>query len=126
MVYQLQGTVVKRTYSQIDMDARRKIVRWRMANIGVEVIAVKLGRYRSIFRELRRNTFEDQQMRDLNGYYGVTANSTACERCAKLRKLARSRTCVSRFDDQPKRSRMEAGGVQPPMVEIFPSSLSRA
>lgn len=81
---------MKRTYSQIDMDERRKIARWRMAGIGVEVIAEKLGRHRStIFRELRRNTFEDQQMPDLNGYYCVTANAMARERRAKLRKLAR-------------------------------------
>jgi IS30 family transposase len=72
------------------MDERRKIARWRMAGICVEVIAEKLGRHRStIFRELRRNTFEDQKMPDLNGYYCVTANSMARERRAKLRKLAR-------------------------------------
>ena len=81
---------MERTYSQIDMDERRKIARWLMAGIGVEVIAEKLGRHRSsIFRELRRNTFEDQQMPDLNGYYCVTANAMARERRAKLRKLAR-------------------------------------
>ena len=44
---------MKRTYSQIDMDERRKIARWRMAGISVDVIAEKLGRHRStIFREL--------------------------------------------------------------------------
>ena len=32
---------MKRTYSQIDMDERRKIARWRMAGVGVEVIAEK-------------------------------------------------------------------------------------
>jgi IS30 family transposase len=90
MPYQLQGRPMKRTYSQIDMDERREIARWRMAGIGVEVIAEKLGRHRStISRELRRNTFEDQQIPDLNGYYCVTANAMARERRAKLRKLAR-------------------------------------
>ncbi len=74
---------MKRTYSQIDMDERREIARWRMAGIGVEVIAEKLGRHRStIFRELRRNTFEDQQMPDLNGYYCVRADALARGRCA--------------------------------------------
>ncbi|MFW8642027.1 hypothetical protein ACOJBO_01180 [Rhizobium beringeri] len=30
---------MKRTYSQIDMDERRKIARWRTAGISVDVIA---------------------------------------------------------------------------------------
>jgi IS30 family transposase len=81
---------MKRTYSQIDLDERRKIARWRTAGISVDVIAEKLHRYRStIFRELHRNTFEDGEMPDLNGYYCVMANDMARERRAKLRKLAR-------------------------------------
>lgn len=81
---------MKRTYSQIDMDERRKIARWRSAGISVDVIAEKLHRHRStIFRELRRNAFVDEKMPDLNGYYCVTANDMARERRAKLRKLAR-------------------------------------
>jgi hypothetical protein len=81
---------MERTYSQIDMDERRKIARWRTAGVNVDVIAEKLGRHRStIFRELRRNTFTDAQMPELNGYYCVTANDMARERRAKLRKLAR-------------------------------------
>ncbi len=80
---------MKRTYSQIDMDERRKIARWRTAGISVDVIAEKLRRHRStIFRELRRNTFEDREMPDLNGYYCVMANDMARERRAKLRKGA--------------------------------------
>jgi len=81
---------MRRTYSQIDMDERRKIARWRSAGISVDVIAEKLHGHRStIFRELRRNTFVDPQMPDLSGYYCVTANDMARERRAKLRKLAR-------------------------------------
>jgi IS30 family transposase len=81
---------MKRTYSQIDLDERRKIARWRTAGISVDVIAEKLHRHRStIFRELRRNAFEDGEMPDLNGYYCVMANDVARERRAKLRKLAR-------------------------------------
>jgi IS30 family transposase len=79
-----------RTYSQIDMDERRRIARWRMAGISIEIIAEKLGRHRStIFREIKRNTLVDPQMPDLNGYYCVTANDLARERRAKLRKLVR-------------------------------------
>ncbi len=82
--------LLRRTYSQIDMDERRRIARWRAAGLSVTVIAEKLGRHRStIFRALKRNAFEDPQMPDLSGYYCVTANEMARERRAKLRKLAR-------------------------------------
>lgn len=37
---------MKRTYSQIDMDERRKIERWRRSGVIVDVIAEKLGRHR--------------------------------------------------------------------------------
>lgn len=81
---------MERTYSHIDLDERRKIVRWRTAGLSVEVIAEKLGRHRStIFREFKRNTFADKDVPDLNGYYCVTAHDMACERRTKLQKLAR-------------------------------------
>jgi IS30 family transposase len=81
---------MERTYSHIDLDERRKIARWRMAGVNVEIIAEKLGRHRStIFREIKRNTFVDTEVPDLNGYYCVSAHDMACGRRAKLRKLAR-------------------------------------
>ncbi|MCF1485705.1 helix-turn-helix domain-containing protein, partial [Agrobacterium vitis] len=81
---------MKRTYSHIDLDERRKIARWRMAGQSIEMIAETLGRHRStIFCEIKRNTFIDEVVPDLNGYYCVTAHDMACERRAKLRKLAR-------------------------------------
>lgn len=81
---------MKRTYSHIDLDERRKIARWRMAGMTVGVIAEKLGRHRStVFREIKRNTFIDRAVADLSGYYCVTAHDMACERRLKLRKLAR-------------------------------------
>jgi len=76
---------MRRTYSQIGLDERRKIARWRTAGLSVAVIAEKLGRHRStIFREVRRNTFVDRQIPDLSSYYCVTAHEMACERRAKL------------------------------------------
>lgn len=81
---------MRRAYSQIDMDERRRIARWRAAGLSAIVIAEKLGRHRStIFRELRRNAFEDPTMPDLSGYYCVTANEMTRERRAKLQTLAR-------------------------------------
>lgn len=84
---------MKRTYSQINMDERRKIERWRQAGVHVEVIAEKLGRHRStIFRELQRNTFRDNELPELTGYYCVAAHRTAANRRARLRKLVRYST----------------------------------
>lgn len=51
---------MERTYSQIDIDERPRIARWRAAGLSATVIAEKLGRQRStIFHELKRNAFED-------------------------------------------------------------------
>lgn len=81
---------MRSTYSHIDLDERRKIARWRMAGLGVEMIAEKLGRHRStIFREIKRKMFVDDVMPELNGYYCVTANDIARERRTRLRKLMR-------------------------------------
>jgi transposase, IS30 family len=77
-------------YSHIDMDERRKIERWHAAKISVDEIANKLGRHRStIFRELKRNQFDDVEMPKLCGYYCVTAEQQATRRRYNLRKLIR-------------------------------------
>ena len=81
---------MRRTYSHIDLDERRRIARWRSAGLSVDLIAQKLGRHRStIFRELKRNTSVDSLMPDLRGYYCVAAHDMGCERRGKLRKLVR-------------------------------------
>ncbi len=78
------------TYSHLGIEERRKIERWRAAKISVDVIAEKLGRHRStIFRELKRNAFEDRELPDLNGYYSMTANQLAQDRRYRQRKLVR-------------------------------------
>lgn len=59
---------MKRTYSQIDLDERRKIARWRQAGVSVDVIAEKLG---------------------LTGYFCVAADSKAKARRSRYRKLVR-------------------------------------
>ncbi len=80
----------KRPYSQIGIEERRKIERWRAAKVGVDEIAEKLGRHRStIFRELRRNSFDDAEMPSIAGYYGATADHKAKKRRYNLRKLTR-------------------------------------
>ena len=38
---------MKRTYSHIDLNERRRIARWRHAGLRIDIIAEKLGRHRS-------------------------------------------------------------------------------
>lgn len=81
---------MERTYAHIDLDERRKIARWRTAKLSVDAIAEKLGRHRStIFRELKRNRFVDDQIMDLTGYYCTVADQKARERRTRQRKLLR-------------------------------------
>lgn len=82
--------LLRHTYSQITLDERRKIERWRAAKISVDIIAEKLGRHRStISRELKRNIFDDPEMRELTGYYGLVADTKSKDRRYNLRKLMR-------------------------------------
>lgn len=81
---------MKHTYSQLDLDERRKIERWHRAGVPVDVIAEKLDRHRStIFREIARNKFDDAEMPELIGYFCVAAHGKARERRNRHRKLVR-------------------------------------
>ena len=54
------------------------------------MIAVRLQRDRStIYREIKRNRFVDEELPELNGYYGVLAQKTASQRRHRRRKLVR-------------------------------------
>jgi len=56
------------TYSHVDLDERRKIARWRTANLSVDVIAERHGRHRStILPQLKRNRFVDDEIIEPTG-----------------------------------------------------------
>lgn len=94
---------MKSTYSQLGMDERRKLEKWRHAKVSVDVIAEKLGRHRStIFRELRRNQFQDTSMPKVVGYFGVVAQMKAASRRARERKLMRHRDLRERIVERIK------------------------
>lgn len=81
---------IRRTYSHISLEERRKIERWRAAKVSVDVMAEKLGRHRStVFRELRRNRFHDPLMPTVRGYFGVAADLMTRQRRHDRRKLVR-------------------------------------
>lgn len=76
------------SYSHLTLDERLKIERWRRADVSPTRMAEALGRHRStIFRELKRNYFKDDQWSDINGYYAVAAHEDCARRRSRKRKL---------------------------------------
>ncbi|AKO99138.1 hypothetical protein MALG_04005 (plasmid) [Marinovum algicola DG 898] len=75
-------------YSHLTLEERRKIDKWHDAKMSVPEIADRLGRApSSIYRELKRNVYEDTEIPELNGYYSVTAQTAYERRRAIHRKL---------------------------------------
>ena len=76
--------------AQLSVEERRKIERWRLAKISPDEMARVLGRHRStIFRELRRNHFQDRDFPKVVGYFAMAAHRQTADRRARQRKLVR-------------------------------------
>ena len=57
------------------------------AKMPVSKIAAEIGRHRStVYREIRRNYFTDDELPYLDGYYGMNAQKYASDRRARRRK----------------------------------------
>ena len=68
-------------HMEFGVEERWQIERLRNARAPVASIARKLGRHRStIYRELTRNRFTDEENPYLDGYYGMVAQGIAAER----------------------------------------------
>jgi IS30 family transposase len=77
-------------HTELDLRERRAIENMLNANVPVCKIAAEIGRHRStIYREIKRNHFEDEELPYLSGYYGVNAQRYASKRRARRRKLVR-------------------------------------
>ncbi|WP_143096218.1 helix-turn-helix domain-containing protein, partial [Tranquillimonas alkanivorans] len=75
---------------ELDLRERRAIEEMLNAKIPVSRIAAEIGRHRStVYREIRRNRFEDDELTYLSGYYGVNAQRYADARRTRRRKLVR-------------------------------------
>lgn len=60
------------------------------AKVPVSKIAIEIGRHRStIYREIKRNGIEDNELPYLDGYYGVNTQASADARRARRHKLIR-------------------------------------
>ena len=59
-------------YCHLKLDERRKLAKWLEAKIPVKEIADNLQRAPStIYREIRRNTYSDTELPQLNGYHAL-------------------------------------------------------
>jgi IS30 family transposase len=78
------------THTELDLRERRAIEDMLNAKVPVSKIAAVIGRHRStVYREIKRNFFTDNELPYLNGYYGMNAQKYASDRRARRRKLIR-------------------------------------
>ncbi len=69
------------THIELDLRERRRIEDMLNAKVPVGVIAAEIGRHRStVHREIKRNAFQDDDLPELNGYDGMSAQGYAAAR----------------------------------------------
>ena len=86
-----------RSYHQLGLAEREKIMRMRDAKVPVSRMAVELGRHPvTIYRELRRNYFYDDDAY-FRGYLGCVAHSKAAARRERGGKVVRNPSLATRI-----------------------------
>jgi len=77
-------------HTELRLRERRTIEDMLNAKMSVREIAAEIGRHVSmVYRDIKRNGYTDEQLPELNGYYGVVAQRSATQRRARRRKLVR-------------------------------------
>jgi IS30 family transposase len=77
-------------HTELNVRERRRIEDMLNAKMSVGEIAADIGRHRStVYREIKRNYYHDEEIPSLNGYYGLNAQDYATDRRARRRKLVR-------------------------------------
>ena len=77
-------------HTELNLRERRTIEDMLNAKIPVREIAAEIGRHVStIYRDIKRNRYADEDLPELNGYYGVVAQRAAVQRRARRQKLVR-------------------------------------
>ena len=77
-------------HTELNLRERRVIEDMLNAKISVREIARELGRHVStVYRDIKRNGYTDEELPELNGYYGFVAQKAANQRRARRRKLSR-------------------------------------
>ena len=77
-------------HTELNLRERRTIEDMLNAKMSVDEISVEIGRHKStIYREIKRNYYSDEEIPYLNGYYGMNAQKYAIDQRARRRKLVR-------------------------------------
>ena len=77
-------------HTELSLRERRTIEDMLCARIPVCKIAAEIGRHRAtVYREIKRNRFVDEELPKLDGYYGMSAQRTAMNRRRRRCKLVR-------------------------------------
>lgn len=75
-------------HTELDLRERRAIEDMLNAKVPVSKIAAEIGRHRSaVYREIKRNHFEDSELPYLSGYYGVNAHGMRSINCNLLQNI---------------------------------------
>lgn len=76
------------THTELDLRERRVIEDMLNAKKPIREIAGELGRHRSsVYREIKRNSYVDDELPELNGYHAVVAQEMYERRRAVHRKM---------------------------------------
>ncbi|MBM1635133.1 IS30 family transposase [Sulfitobacter mediterraneus] len=77
-------------HRELNLRERRAIEDMLNAKIAVREIAAEIDRHVStVYREIKRNHYDDKELPELNEYYGMVAQRAASQRRARRRKLVR-------------------------------------
>ena len=97
-------------HTELDLRERRAIEDMLNSKVPVSKIAVEIGRHRStVYHEIKRNYFTDEELPYLSGYYGMNAQRYASDRrshvIAQLKIGWTPEQIAGRlgYDDQPVR-----------------------
>ncbi|MBL4750010.1 MAG: IS30 family transposase, partial [Amylibacter sp.] len=75
---------------ELDLDERRQFYALLGRKLKISEIAALMNRHKStLYREIKRNFWHDEEVPKAAGYFPVTAQSFADERRARQRKLIR-------------------------------------
>ena len=92
-----------RRYLHLNLEERRKIAQWLEARMPVPEIADRLSRApSSIYREIKRNFYDDKEIPYLNGYYAMNAQDMYKRRRAVHRKMIRHPQLKEAVEDRLK------------------------
>ena len=90
-------------YPHLSLDERRKLAKWLNAKVPVYEIAMRLKRAPStVYREIKRNFYRDEEIPELNGYHPNVAQTEYEERRAIHWKLVRHPQVTSAVVDRLK------------------------